>query len=475
LNLILKGREERVKKRINFMKVNKANSYLCLTINMPGYNKTNNFSKKVFGDAQKVIKKELNQKNVNIIANKTFRNKAGSVFLLATNLITNELKKIAIDIEENYIAGRLLDIDIYNNENIAIDRDELGYPPRKCFICGQNAKICMVKNSHTNKELESYLDDLRSKFETYLNKKIKKTAKLVEVLAYESIIREVLTSPKPGLVDLMDSGSHDDMNLDTFLRSSNAIKPFFSKFFIKGAKNFDKKNKFELLRSLGTKTEEKMFAATNGVNTQKGIIFSFALVIAALGELFIKYDCTNFDNISVAISKIIKKWTFGLVESELRIKVEKTINDNKKFTSVKKLTHGQICYLSYGITGARGEAESGFENVLNYGLPVLKRYKRQEYSNNFASIQTLISLISEVDDTNIIYRSDIDTLKYIKNQFKELKKQNGILTFEGNKKYEKLNKFMKSNSISPGGSADLLATTHLFYKIEKNLEQIIYM
>ena len=67
MNLILKGREERVKKRINFMKVNKANSYLCLTINMPGYNKTNNFSKKVFGDAQKVIKKELNQKNVNYV------------------------------------------------------------------------------------------------------------------------------------------------------------------------------------------------------------------------------------------------------------------------------------------------------------------------------------------------------------------------------------------------------------------------
>ena len=84
-------------------------------------------------------------------------------------------------------------------------------------------------------------------------------------------------------------------------------------------------------------------------------------------------------------------------------------------------------------------------------------------------------MISEVDDTNIIYRSDITILRHIKNQFKELKKQGGILTFEGKKKYENLNKFMKSNSISPGGSADLLATTHLLYKIEENLEKIIYM
>jgi triphosphoribosyl-dephospho-CoA synthase CitG len=332
----------------------------------------------------------------------------------------------------------------------------------------------MVNKAHTNKDLENYLDNLRSEFENHLNKKIKKTAKLIEVLAYESVLREVLTSPKPGLVDLMDNGSHDDMNLDTFIKSSKAIKPFFSKFFIIGAKNFNKKNKFKQLRSLGIKAEEKMFAATNGVNTQKGIIFSFALVIAALGELFIS-KCTDFDNISLAISKIVKEWTFGLVESELRTEVEKAVNDNKKSTSIKKLTHGQTCYLRYGITGARGEAKNGFENVLNYGLPVFKKYKRQGYPNNFASIQTLISLISEVDDTNIIYRSDITILRHIKNQFKELKKQGGILTFEGKKKYENLNKFMKSNSISPGGSADLLATTHLLYKIEENLEKIIYM
>lgn len=48
-------------------------------------------------------------------------------------------------------------------------------------------------------------------------------AQLVE----EALIAEVTLSPKPGLVDAIDSGAHHDMDQALFLRSARALTPYF--------------------------------------------------------------------------------------------------------------------------------------------------------------------------------------------------------------------------------------------------------
>ena len=40
-----------------------------------------------------------------------------------------------------------------------------------------------------------------------------------------ALMAEVSATPKPGLVDLHDSGAHKDMNYDTFAASAAAIAP----------------------------------------------------------------------------------------------------------------------------------------------------------------------------------------------------------------------------------------------------------
>ena len=45
---------------------------------------------------------------------------------------------------------------------------------------------------------------------------------------------------------------------------------------------------FPLLRERGKKTEEKMFVATGGVNTHKGIIFTIGILAAAAGISLVK-------------------------------------------------------------------------------------------------------------------------------------------------------------------------------------------
>ena len=46
-------------------------------------------------------------------------------------------------------------------------------------------------------------------------------------MAREALEREVLLTPKPGLVDAANAGAHRDMDKDTFLRSAAALEPWF--------------------------------------------------------------------------------------------------------------------------------------------------------------------------------------------------------------------------------------------------------
>ena len=52
-------------------------------------------------------------------------------------------------------------------------------------------------------------------------------AEFLAIAAYEASVREVMTAPKPGLVDSEGSGCHDDMDCALFLKSARALAPFW--------------------------------------------------------------------------------------------------------------------------------------------------------------------------------------------------------------------------------------------------------
>ena len=55
-------------------------------------------------------------------------------------------------------------------------------------------------------------------------------------LATRSLHRELATYPKPGLVSHVDSGSHADMDADTFRASAAALEPFFAQLATAGGR-----------------------------------------------------------------------------------------------------------------------------------------------------------------------------------------------------------------------------------------------
>lgn len=121
-----------------------------------------------------------------------------------------------VEIEERDRLGRIFDIDVIDVNGSKLSRDE----PRKCFICDNAAAACARNRSHTAAELERVVNGLIRCF--YSDR--------IAQIAYDALILEVETTPKPGLVDSANSGAHDDMDIDTFRRSAKALKPYFKSY-----------------------------------------------------------------------------------------------------------------------------------------------------------------------------------------------------------------------------------------------------
>ena len=106
----------------------------------------------------------------------------------------------------------------------------------------------------------------------------------IEFCIRNALLKEVGTTPKPGLVDLHDTGAHKDMDYDTFVKSTYAIKPYILRMAVEGFHwNHELKNLFPHIREIGKQAEKAMFQATDGVNTHKGIIFTMGILATAAG------------------------------------------------------------------------------------------------------------------------------------------------------------------------------------------------
>ncbi len=284
------------------------------------------------------------------------------------------------------------------------------------------------------------------------------TAKLnlfscVTELAYHAMFVEVHLSPKPGLVDLVSNGSHNDMNVHLFEISASSIRPFLKEFILAGKvnSNLDEKSLLSILRPIGMKAEESMFQATQGINTHKGMIFALGLVCGAIGWLEGNGITINSSN----ISRMIKNCCSQLVVDEL---------EQTKQTSE---THGEKIFRQFGLTGARGEAASGFHTVMNYSLPSYRKALSEGASTEQALWQVLLTLMAYNQDTNVVSRGGMHGLKYVQNSALTLLEQGGWHDENLESKLLQLDtKFIELN-LSPGGSADLLAITWLLAEIDQ--------
>lgn len=289
----------------------------------------------------------------------------------------------------------------------------------------------------------------------YLKNK-EELANHIASLAQRAILYEVSTTPKPGLVDRDNSGSHKDMDFFTFMASSSVLYRGFFQCALEGL-CFDDSDNTELLSKIrvhGIQCEKAMFLATNGVNTHKGIIFSVGILSAVIGNIYKKYGFQNYS--MEVVFKEVKKVTKDL-----------TLRDFKNISSIKTLTHGERLYKEYGYKGIRGEIESGFITVQKGALQIIRNWAiDKQFSMNDLFLEIIINLMAEGEDTNVIIRGGIDSLIRVKAISREFLEAGGMKQFQAKEKLENINEYFVRKNLSPGGAADLLAVSIFLGMIE---------
>ena len=118
----------------------------------------------------------------------------------------------------------------------------------------------------------------------------KSIAEDIGTKAYYALLEEVYTTPKPGLVDLYSCGAHTDMNVQTFEKSAEALRPWFIRMAAQGyLLTCTREDLFVEIRKTGILAEKAMFHATGNVNTHKGMIFTLGIFCAAAGRCMKDY------------------------------------------------------------------------------------------------------------------------------------------------------------------------------------------
>lgn len=286
----------------------------------------------------------------------------------------------------------------------------------------------------------------------------------------QGILLEVTTFPKPGLVTPISRGAHDDMNLQTFILSSATIAPCFTLCAEQGS--IHQGTLIDLLmriRPIGIEYERRLLLRTNGVNTQRGILFSGSILAAAAGYISAHSGSFEYANVSNTVREICS----GLCQRDFS-KIGQGLDSVMK----TKNTAGEQLFLRYGVTGIRGEAEAGFPTVLQYGLPALTRGLMAGYGMRRALAYCLLVIMTQCDDTTILWRGGQEALIQLKQHANAIVSAEIDEIFESDAKilqWESLNQFCLENRLSPGGSADLLAITVAMYllKNEGILNEIV--
>lgn len=268
--------------------------------------------------------------------------------------------------------------------------------------------------------------------------------------AYCALLEEVYTTPKPGLVDLYSNGAHSDMDVHTFERSAQALYPWFVQMAMQGYSFFGTPEELFLeIRKTGLEAEKAMYTATNGVNTHKGLIFTLGIFCAAAGR------CSREYQRRVTLQKLIdmeQQMTSRILGLELLEIMERS----SKSGTIS--TNGERNLLEYGASGIRGEAIQGYPSVIKLALPVLCQGMAEKRNRNKVKLQTLFTLMSSIQDSNILSRGNPEVLKQVQKEANDFLKKGGAYSENALQELMKMDKEYIRRNISAGGCADLLAT-----------------
>ena len=429
LQQILLAREQRAAKQKLFLQKYRC-PLICFTMNIAGPVKTSRLIQRGF----QVGLKQLEALGTAIVAQEVLYKDTGCEAFFAVDMDADTLKAFCVKIEEDTSVGRLFDMDVLDVDGRKLERQG----QRGCIVCGTPGRSCAARRVHSVAELQAATDKILRQY-LYL-----KDCMYISTLAEKSLLDEVQITPKPGLVDRRNTGSHTDMDLNTFKISANSLWPHFWRCFTIGRDTSKQtpEETFRLLRKSGLEAEQEMYKATGGVNTHKGAIFTLGILCGSIGRLW-----TAETPVPPLLALLAECAAMGRVAE-------------KDFATADGSTAGQRLYQQKGLRGIRGEIADGLPSVAGIALPALEKGLSKGLSFNDSAACALIQLIAQVEDTNLYHRGGEEGAAFAKESARTLGQ------FPTMDQIAALDDAFIVRNLSPGGCADLLAATCFLHSIK---------
>ena len=265
---------------------------------------------------------------------------------------------------------------------------------------------------------------------------------IIAHLATQALQVELDTTPKPGLVDKDNNGAHRDMDYALMQRSIDTLHPYFVKLALLGCA--DALPTHTSIRDIGIEAEKAMLSATNGVNTHKGALFSMGLAVVAAAH--------EEREIAANEEQILKERNGG---EDVLVSLQTTIKALAANFPDTNGTHGSKAkLLSKGTTAIKGaldNAREGYEMLFAEWLPFYIERRKERDAHTLH--KTLLRIMCDLDDTNVIYRTDLATAEEVKQEARAL------LDNFSKTALKDMDRHYTTRNISPGGAADMLSLT----------------
>ncbi|MDO9596347.1 MAG: triphosphoribosyl-dephospho-CoA synthase [Azoarcus sp.] len=260
----------------------------------------------------------------------------------------------------------------------------------------------------------------------------------IDHLACRALAHELALEGKPGLVTPSARGSHADMDHGTFTASIGALGGYFGDCARLAASGCN----FAALQARGRLAERAMFAATAGVNTHKGAIFTLGLLAAAAGRQFADTGTLSPKSLG---TEVAQHWGAAILIAGAAPGAE--------FDA----THGARLRGGLGLPGAREQAAAGFPVLFATTVPQLEHALARGATPETAAIHALLATIAVLPDTNLAHRGGLAGLHWAQHAASGFIADGGVFAPGWTRALDTLGTAFVARWLSPGGSADLLA------------------
>ena len=182
---------------------------VCLTMNIAGDVKRTPMTRMLFDAGTE----ELRSLGFSILKEFSLDEVTGSEAFWLLDEEGTRVKAMLEEVEDSFPAARLYDFDVIMPGGSKLSRAE----GRRCLICDSLAAECARSRRHGLEEVKRATADLLRGF----------CARRLAEAAHDSLLDELYTTPKPGLVDMNNNGAHTDMDVPLFEKSADALAPYF--------------------------------------------------------------------------------------------------------------------------------------------------------------------------------------------------------------------------------------------------------